>query len=145
MGASVWSFLRPQPGELRPVTQRAIEEFISNAGRLPADADGFVRYVQVLVDLENRRATRVLHVGFFQYRALKNGRLDRKHFREIMAAVPEAAFGWLQLIKPPAGVVGAEHRFAKRRLEHLSTWKPTRDELLKLRGLVNQKAGRGIM
>jgi hypothetical protein len=95
--------------------------------------------------LENRRATEVLHVGFFQYRALKNGKLHRKHFREIMAAVPKAALGWLQLTKPPPGVVGAEHRFAKRRLEHLSTWKPTQDELSKLRGLVNHKAGREIM
>ncbi len=58
---------------------------------------------------------------------------------------PRSAFGWLQLTKPPPGVVGAEHRFAKRRLEHLSTWKPTQDELSKLRGLVNHKAGREIM
>ena len=145
MGASVWTFLRRQPGELRPVAQRAVEQFISKAGCLPGDAEGFVRYVQVVVNLQNRRATEVLHVGFFQYRVLRNGRLDRKHFREIMAAVPEAAFGWLQLTKPPPGVVGAEHRFAKRRLEHLNTWKPTRDELSKLRVLVNHKAGREIM
>src|SRR3990170_6807563 len=145
MGASIWTFLRPRPGELSPVAQRAVDDFLSKAGRLPVDADGFVRYAQVVVNLENRRATDVLHVGFFQYRALKNGRLDRRHFREVMAAAPEAAFGALQLTKPPPGVVGAEHRFAKRRLEHLSTWKPTRDELSKLRGLVNQKAGRGIM
>lgn len=97
------------------------------------------------MNLENRRAVEVLRLGFFQYRAHKSGRLDRKHFGEIMAATPEAAFGWLQFTKPPARVVGAEHRFAKRRLEHLNTWKPTQDELSKLRGLVNQKAGREIM
>jgi len=145
MGASVWSFLRPQPGELRPVTQGAVDEFLSKAGRLPADAEGFVRYAQVIVNLENRRAVDVLRVSFFQYRALKDGRLDRGYFREIMAAVPEAAFGWLQLSKPPTGVVGAEHKFAKRRLEQLNTWKPTPDELSKLRSLVNHKAGREIM
>lgn len=145
MGASVWSFLRPQPGELRPVTQGAVDEFLSEAGRLPADAEGFVRYAQVIVNLENRRAVDVLRVSFFQYRALKDGRLDRGYFREIMAAVPEAAFGWLQLSKPPTGVVGAEHKFAKRRLEQLNTWKPTPDELSKLRSLVNHKAGREIM
>jgi hypothetical protein len=145
MGASVWTFLRPRPGDLLSVTQCAVDDFFSKAGRLPADADGFVRYVQVIVNMENRRAVEVLHVGFFQYRALKNGRLDRKHFREIMVVAPEAAFGWLQLTKPPAGVVGAEHRFAKRRLEHLSTWKPTQGELSMLRGLVNKKAGREIM
>ena len=145
MGASVWSFLRPQPGELCPVAQREVEEFLSKAGRLQADVDGFVRYAGVIVNLQNRRAVEVLRVGFFQYRALENGRLDRKHFRELMAAVPEAAFGWLRLSKPPPGVVGAEQRFAKRRLEHLSTWKPTQGELSKLRGLVNSKAGREIM
>ena len=145
MGASVWSFLRPQPGELCPVARRALDEFLSDAGRLPADAEGFVRYAQVIVNLENRRAVEVLRVGFFQYRVLKDGRLDQEHFHQIMATVPEAAFGWLQLSKPQAGVVAAEHRFAKRRLEQLNTWKPTQDELSKLLRLVNRKAGREIM
>jgi hypothetical protein len=145
MGASVWTFLRPRPGELCPVAQRAVDDFLANSGRLPADADGFMRYAQVIVNLENRRAVEVLRVGFFQYRALKDGRINRRHFREIMAAVPVAAFGWLQLTKPPPGVVDAEHKFAKRRLEHMSTWKPTHAELSKLRSLVNRKAGREIM
>jgi hypothetical protein len=42
------------------------------------------------------------------------------------------------------GRVGA-HRFAKRRLEQLNTWRPTQDELSKLHRLVNRKAGREIM
>jgi hypothetical protein len=74
-----------------------------------------------------------------------HSRLDRKHFRKVMEAVPEAAFGWLQVDTPPPGVVAAEHRFAKRRLEHLSTWKPAREDLATLRDLVNQKAGRELM
>jgi hypothetical protein len=145
MSASVWTFLRPRPGDLYPVTQRAVDYFLSKAGRLPVGADGFVRYAQVIVNLENRRAVEVLHAGFFQHRALKNGTLDRRHFREVRATVPEAVFGWLQLDKPPPGVVAAEHKFARRRLEHLSTWKPTQDDLSKLRDLVNQKAGRELM
>ena len=145
MGVSIWTFLRSQPGELRPVSQRAVDDFLSRPRRLPVDADSFVRYAQVIVRLENRRATEMLRVGFFQYRALKDGRLDRRYFGKIMEAVPAAAFGWLQLEKPPPGVVAAEHKFAKRRLEHLNTWKPTQDDLSKLRGLVNQKAGCEIM
>jgi len=104
-----------------------------------------VRSAQVVVNLENWRAVEVLRVGFYQYRALKNGKLDRKHFGAIMAAAPEAALGALQIDQPPPGVVAAEHRFAKRRLEHLSTWKPTKDDLAMLRDLVNHKAGREIM
>lgn len=145
MGVSAWFFLRPRLGELRPLSQRAAEAFIPDGGRLPADAEGFVRYAQVIVSLQDRRALEVLRVGFFQYRALPDGTLDREHFQEIMAAVPEAAFGWLQLSKPPPGVVGVEHKFAKRRLDHLSHWKPTRGELESLRELVNRRAGREIM
>ncbi|MHB1844744.1 MAG: hypothetical protein ACYCWW_07915 [Deltaproteobacteria bacterium] len=147
MGLSVWFFLRPRPGELRPLAQRAAEAFITDGGRLPVDGEGFVRYAQVTVRLEARHAVEVLRCGFFQYRALPDGTLDRDHFQQIMTAIPEAAFGWLELeiVKRPPGVVGAEHRFAKRRLEHLSHWKPTRRELAVLRELVNHKAGCEIM
>ena len=94
MGISAWFFLRPRPGERRPLAQSAAEAFI---------------------------------------------------FHEIMATIPEAALGDMERSKRPPGVVGAEHKFAKRRLENLSHWKPTRDELAKLRELVNHKAGREIM
>jgi hypothetical protein len=93
MGVSAWFFLRPRPGELCPLAQRAAKAFIADGGRLPADAEGFVRYAQVIVTLRDRRAFEVLRVGFFQYRTHPDGTLDREHFREIMAAVPEAAFG----------------------------------------------------
>ena len=145
VGASVWTFLRPLPGELHAVTQCAVNEFLRSEGRLSADAEGHVRCAQVVVKLENRQAVQVLRVGFYQYRALMNGRLDRRHFRKVMAVVPEVAFGGLQLTKPKAGVVSAEHRFAKRRLDYLSLWKPTHGDLSKLRELVNLKAGRDIM
>ncbi len=145
MGVSAWSFLRPRPGELHPLGQRTAEAFISKGGRIPADAEGFVRYAQVIVSFHDRHAVEVLRVGFFQYRALPDGSLDRKHFEEIMAVVPEAAFGWLRGSKAPPGVIEAGDKFAKRRLEHLSQWKPTKAEVVKLRDLVNRKAGREIM
>jgi hypothetical protein len=122
-----------------------MDDFLDNTGRLPADEEGFVRYAQVIVNLENRRAVEILRIGFFQYCALGNGKLNRRHFREIMAALPEAALGGLHFSKPPPGVVSAEHRFAKRRLDQLNTWKPTHGDLSNLRRLVNRKAGREIM
>lgn len=145
MGVGVWSFLRPRPGELHPVTRSAVKAFVFGTGRLPTDADGFVRFAEVIVSLHHRRAVNVLRVGFFQYRALVDGTLDREHLREVMAVTSAATFGGLRLAPQPPGVVGAEHRFARRRLEHLSRWKPTRAEHAKLRDLVNRRAGRGIM
>jgi hypothetical protein len=145
MGVRVWTFLRSTPGEIIPVAQRAVDAFFANTGRLAADQEGLVRYAEVIVNLENRRAVEVLRVGFFQYRAREDGRIDLDHSREVMATVQEASLGRLQLTKPPPGVVDAGSRFAKRRLQHLNTWKPTQGELAKLRRLVNGKAGRGIL
>lgn len=145
MGVSVWTFLRSRAGEIHAVSQRAVEQFLSNSGCLPADEEGFVRYAEVVVDLENRRAVEVLRIGFYQHRVLKNGKLDRKHYNAVMATVGEAAFGGLLIGEPQPGVVAAEHRFAKRRLDHLSTWQPTEDEVAILRDAVNHKARREIM
>ena len=48
-------------------------------------------------------------------------------------ATQKAAFGSLRLSKAPPGVIEAEDKFAKRRLEHLSQWKPTKADVGKLR------------
>ncbi|MBI3767110.1 MAG: hypothetical protein HY271_01300 [Deltaproteobacteria bacterium] len=84
-------------------------------------------------------------MGYFQHRTRANGTLDRKRCTEVMAAAGEAAFGHLSFAEPPLGVVGTEDKFAQRRLDHLTRWKPTRAEVLKLRELVNRKAGREIL
>ena len=123
----------------------AVEAFVSRGGRLTADAEGFVRYAQVVVSLENRRAIEVLRIGFFQHRARKNGTLKGSHFDEVLRTIPAAAFGGLHLSAEPSGVIMAEHRFEKRRLEYLSQWKPTEAELHQLAVLVNRRAGRELL
>jgi hypothetical protein len=145
MGISAWCFQRTRPGELSPLAQSAVEAFMSKGGRLEADAESFVRFAEVIVNLEDRRAVEVLRIGFYQYRARKNGTLDRKHYNEILHTVPEAAFGGLRPTAPSPGVIPAEHRFAKRRLEHLSQWTPTDAEREQLAELVNRRAGRELL
>jgi hypothetical protein len=145
MGARAWFFLRPRPGELRSLAQSAVDDFFFRDGRLPADDEGFVRYAEVMVLLSDRRAVEVLRVGYFQHRTRADGRLDRERAMAVVAVAGEAAFGHLPFPKPPPGVVGAEHKFAQRRLDHLHRWKPTPAEIVKLRELVNRKAGREIM
>ena len=138
---TLWYFLRPRPGELRPQPRAAVENFFFHGGQLPADEGKFARYIEVLVRLHNRKAVE----GAFQYRVLSDGTLDREHLNEIMALAGNVVLGRLSLFKPPPGVIEAEHRFAKRRLEHVGEWKPTRTELATLRELVNRKAGRQLM
>jgi hypothetical protein len=144
MGATVWYFLRPPSGELYPVACAAVEAFFAGKASLPADPDGSVRYVEVAVRLEHRRAVEVLRVGYFQQRVGRGGKLDQRHLREVMAVAGEATFGGLGVTRPPAGIIAAEHRFAGRRLAHLSQWQPTTAEVAAIQRLVNQKAGRAV-
>jgi len=145
MGMSVWYFVRPRHGEFRAVSTREADRFLSDAGgRIEPDADGLVRYAQVCVDMENRRAVALVRVDFLQSRADEDGAIDRDHLREVMQVVPVVMSGVLPS-DSPAGVVDAEPKFAKRRLDHLTRWTPTNDELADLRRLVNDKAGRDIM
>jgi hypothetical protein len=145
MGVSVWCFLRAGSGELRPLAQRALDDFISGVGRLPPDAEGLVRFAEVVVMLDHRHAVEVLRKGFFQHHALRDGSLDQRRFKEYLAVIPEAALGGLRLPKPTPAVIPAEHTFAKRRLENLSHWKPTPADHAALRELVNRKAGRELL
>ena len=141
MGVAVWYFLRPRSGELHPIARAAADAFLAGKVSLPADQDGFVRYVEVAVRLEHRHAVEVLRVGYFQHRVGRSGKLDQRNLREVMAVAGEAAFGGPSRAKPPAGIIAAEHRVAHRRLAHLSQWQPTTVEVAAIRRLVNQKAG----
>jgi len=145
MGVRTWFYLRPRQGEIRALAQARVEAFFSRDGRLPVDEEGLVRYAEVTVRLEDRRAVEVIRVAYFQCSARADGTLDREKYMEFMAVVGEASFGALALSKPPPGVVSAEHRFAQRRLDHLSRWKPTTVEAELLRDLVNRRAGRGLL
>ena len=142
MGVSASFFQRRQPGELCPLAQSAVDTFMFKGDRLFADPEGFVRYAQVIVRLENRRAVEVLRVGFFQHRVLEDGTLDRDHFDEIVRTMPDAALGGLLIANPMPGLIDAEHRFARRRLKHLSQWTPTQAEIRLLRELVIRRVGR---
>jgi hypothetical protein len=70
MGVSAWSFLRSRPGELHPLAQRTAEAFISKGDRIPADAEGSVRYAQVIVRFHDRHAVEVLRIGLLPVRQL---------------------------------------------------------------------------
>jgi len=143
VGVTVWYFVRSGPGELNPLPRARVERFFDGA-RMPQD-DGVLRYVQVVVRLEDRKPVEVGRIGYFQHRVLRNGTLDREHMQEVMAVASEAAFGGMVGSEPSRGVVEASHRFAQRRLENVHQWKPSQPELAALGVLVNRKAGRRLL
>lgn len=140
MSVTGWYFLRRGPGELRPLSLKAFDAFTSGKARLPRSADGCVRYVQVLVELENRRAVGLVSVEFFKARALEDGHVDPNHHFDVMVAAGGVMEGNLAPRESIPGVVSAEHRFAQRRLDNLSRWEPEEPDFRALRELVNRRA-----
>jgi hypothetical protein len=145
VGVTTWFYLRRRPGELRPLARSKVEDFFFRAGRLPVDEHGLVRYAEVVVYLEDRHAVEVIRLAYFQARAHADGTLDREHDMELMSAAAETAVGAALRPKPPVGVISAEHRFARRRLDRLGRWTPTKVEIHLLRQLVNRRTRRDIL
>jgi hypothetical protein len=141
MAVTVWFFLRPRLGELHPVSLAKVGDFFMRGGILPADEEGFVRYVEVSVLLEDRQAVEVLRVGYFQRKGHADATLDRDYYMKVRSAAGAASFGQSPSSEPPPGVVGAEQKFAKRRLKHLSHWKPAETES---RGWPSQRQERAL-
>jgi hypothetical protein len=144
MSVTGWYFLRRGPGEIQPLSLKAFEAFTSRKAPLPRGADGCVRYVQVLVELENRRAVGLVSVDFFKARAMEDGYADASHFFDVMVAAGGVMEGNLAPRERIPGVVSAEHRFAQRRLDNLSRWEPEEPDLRALRELVNRR-GRAVL
>jgi hypothetical protein len=104
--------------------------------------------VLLVVELEERRATRVLSTDFSKQRALADGTRDQDYTDEGMAALVNATsgLGWEPPDSPANGnVVDAEHRFAGRRSDHLNRWEPTAADIEALRSVVNKRAKKAIL
>ncbi|MBE7448571.1 MAG: hypothetical protein HS111_06715 [Kofleriaceae bacterium] len=142
MSITTWYFVRTESGQLEGVARAAVEAFALRDGRLKTGEDGFVRYAEVLLEVDQRSPVRVLGTRFSQWRANADGSRNAEHTLEVMRAavalLPETD-------TPPAGVIAAEAAFARRRLDHLNTWQPTPDDTARLRELVNAKAQRDLM
>jgi hypothetical protein len=145
VGVSIWYFLHQGPGTFRPLAAKAFEAFMSGQVSLPRDEDGYVRYAEVVVQLQNRRATKVVSARFYRMRTLEDGHVDPDHPFEVMAAAGGAVSGVFAAVYPTPGVVDAEHRFAERRLHNLSRWEPDEVGLSILRELVNRRAMRSLL
>ena len=90
MGARAWFFLRSRPGELRPLAQSVVDDFFFRAGRLPTDAEGFVRYAEVIVHTAWRNGpVEDVHAGGYHGYPLDQRRVTPADERELMAFVSE--------------------------------------------------------
>jgi hypothetical protein len=110
MGLGVWYFLRLAPGELRPVAGAQRDRFFRREATQPSH-QGIARYVELIVQMEARKAVEVVRFGGFQYRVdAADAELDPQHLGEVMAVAGQVVLGGALPTDLVPGVVAAEHR-----------------------------------
>lgn len=129
MSTTIWYFLRTAPGELDAVALSAFEAFAVRDGKLRPSADGYVRYVEVVVEMTQHSPVRLVSASFRQMRANDDGSRSEAHAADAMRAA----------------VASLDTKTGSVSYDHLSVWEPTSADQAKLRELVNAKAHRELM
>lgn len=139
---ALWFFQRTGPGEIRRISNPAMQRFLTGERALGHDGDGFVRCIGMSVELRDRKPATVARVWFSKIRVRDDGRVDPHHRAEtVKLARTEAS----QIGAAESSVIVAGHHFAQRRLSHLGEWRPEQRDLDALRELVNGKTGREML
>src|SRR3954462_7724744 len=138
---TLWFFHRTGPGEIRRISNPAMQRFLVGESALPHDGDGFVRCIGMSLEVHKNRPAQVARVWFSKIRVKQDGKIDPHHRHETV----KLARSDVQQSRAESPVVVAAHRFALRRLSHLGEWRPEERDLTALRAVVNTKAGREML
>lgn len=142
---ALWFFQRVAPGEIKRISVPSMQRFLTGERKLIHDGDKFVRCIGMSVELHNRKPATVARVWFSKIPVLADGTIDPEHRQEVIkiASGDEALTSVRD--QPGTAVIGAEHRFARRRLGNLAEWRPEQADVDALRTVVNSKAGREML
>jgi hypothetical protein len=132
----IWLYRRTAPGQFQPIPIRTWDEWVYGRAPLPPSEDGFVWYVTVQVWMLNRRVVELGAVDFLKARVNASGlQEDEMRFAEMALAL--RALDEQRDSASTGPVIDASHRFAQRSYR----WRPTAEDLRRLRDVVNRRAG----
>lgn len=139
-----WYFLRSAPGELRPLSTEEMESFWRGEIPLPADEERFVHYVGLTMVLTEETPMDIENVWFARCTVKEDGTLDQRAMLakvnarvDIQRRITTQGAVW----PPGQDVIDARDLFAARRLKQETRWEPTEADLLRLKELINARAG----
>jgi len=130
MGIAIRHLMIDQHDEVLSLDNRFFDKLWANApeAALPRIAGCRMRMVEALVEMHHRRAVAVLRVVYSYAHFDGQGRLDKDKALQHEALKMEAAMGDIPrgvLSRGPATVIHASSRFAARRRDYETLWKPT--------------------
>lgn len=128
MGIAIWIFFVNDDDSIQRFPLARFERLIDRNPneRLPKYANKRVRYVEVALELEQRKPVGILRILYLILPFDSEGRVDaaeqEKERRLGVEMVPP-----ILMDRDSKQVVEARHRFAKRRFDNEYRWKPTQE------------------
>ncbi len=83
-----------------------------------------VRWAEIVVELENRKPSKIVHVTYGYLHFKNDGYLDVDRFTNDAAIVINAEFPDFLVVDEPDNVINAQREFSKKRRDHQVWWKP---------------------
>ncbi len=106
---------------------------------LPEFAGQWVRFVDLVVELEDRRPMRILRTFYVRMKMDPEGRPDPKEMDAVMRLSMESAdFG----VGADPSIIEGSHHWARKKLEERFRWKPTPFEERTIRRMVLRRPTR---
>ena len=146
MGLAVWLFLQKADGTFQPFPTARYGRFHDGQEPLPTLVGQEVRFAEVVVELDQRRATRVCRVVWPKHRLDATGHwnAERRH-----AGIRDA----VESLGGPSGIdvltgkatVSMDHLLAEIRYSTEHLWQPTADDLTHFCTTLNQRAKRPLL
>ena len=119
-------FLVPDEDDIIRLSQARFERLFSNppTDSLAEFADQRVRWAGIIVELENRKPSKILRTTYGYLRFNRDGGLDVERYLQDAAVVVAAGFPKFFFGEAPPNVIDARQAFAKRQRDHSVWWKP---------------------
>ena len=146
MGFTVWLFLQQADGTFQAFSTARYGRFHDGQEPLPMLAGQEVRLAEVVVELDQRRATRVCRVVWPKHRLNAAGQWDpRSRQAGIRAAMETLGAPSGQDVLAGKAPLSMDHLLAEIRYSTENLWDPTADDLTHLCTAVNQRAKRPLV
>jgi hypothetical protein len=119
-------FLVTDEDEIIRLSNARFERLSSNppTDHLVEFTDQRVRWAGIIVELENRKPSKILRITYGYLHFNSNGGLDVMRYLQDAAVVVAAGFPNIFFGETPPNVINARQEFAKRQRDHRVWWKP---------------------
>jgi len=128
MGIAIWIFFVNDDDSIQRFPLARFERLIDRNPneRLPEYANKRIRYVEVALELEQRKPVGILRILYLILPFDSEGRVDAAE-QEKERRLGVEMMSPILMDRDSKQVVEARHRFAKRRFDNEYRWKPTQE------------------